>query len=707
MTSGFPEGQTATPTTELSQCDLVMKGGITSGVIYPKLVSQLASRYRFKNIGGTSAGAIAAGACAAAEFGRSRGNSSAFDALEQLPTMLGAVTPPLGRSKLFTLFQPTPPLQKHFGVLVGALNARPADAARRAVLALLNMHLLTLLVGLLLGSLLLWPFVRALAPGLPLAIACGVASLTLLVTAFGVMLYTRTTGRLLLSCMLALGGAAGVVALLMRFALRVDWSWSLAGIALAMAAVSLLVLGVLLVVIVGRFVATLMQGLHGNGYGVCSGRTVDSAAGAPPGLTDWLTGYLNDLAGLPAEHRPLTFGDLWGTHDADAPRQVNLEVITSAISQRMVYGIPFRKGTPRFYYDPEEWAALFPAAVMDWLETAAAKTPEGDGSDPLPDGAGVTNDAGKVLRPLPRRADMPVVVAVRMSLSFPILLSAVPLYSIDWSRKENQQKKKLLAEAAKQGAPTSADIVATRIWFSDGGIGSNMPLHMFDALLPGHPTFAVNLKTEHPDFPIQKPERPDNDGGRIYLPDSNVGGRLRYWAAPADGQPLGGLVGFLLSIADTMQNWRDEILFPYPGFRDRIVQISLRTTEGGLNLDMPAKSITALANAGGMAAGRLIDRFHVQGAELGCGWVNHQTVRLGTFLGTMQPGSAVLEPSLASGVWAARAPGIKGYRAGELRLAVDFLRGLEGLGALGTSSGLSLEEGALKPLAQIRIAPRI
>lgn len=707
MTGGSPVGQAAMPAVEPSQCDLVMKGGITSGVIYPKLVSQLASRYRFKNIGGTSAGAIAAGACAAAEYGRGHGNPGAFDALELLPAILGAVTPPSGRSKLFTLFQPTPALREHFGVLVGALNAKPADAARRVVLALLKMHPLTLLVGLVLGSLLLWPFVQALAPGLPLATACGVAALALLVTALGVFLCVRTAGRSLLSFVAIVAGTTGVVALLLRFALSVDWSWSLAGIALAMEVVALLVLAVLLVVVVGRFGATLLQGLHRNGYGVCSGRTADSAAGAPPGLTDWLTGYLNDLAGLPRGHRPLTFGDLWGTNDADAPRQVNLEVMTSAISQQMVYGIPFRKGTPRFHYDPDEWGRLFPPEVMRWLDTAAANTPEGDGSDPLPDGARVTNRAGTALRPLPRRADMPVVVAVRMSLSFPILLSAVPLYSIDWSRKANQDKKKLLADAAKQGAPTSADIVATRVWFSDGGIGSNMPLHMFDALLPGHPTFAVNLKAEHPDFPIQQPERPDNDGGRIYLPDSNVGGRLRYWPAPADGQPLGGLVGFLLSIVDTMQNWRDEILFPYPGFRDRIVQISQRTTEGGLNLDMPATSITALANAGEMTAGRLIDRFHSQGAELGRGWTNHQTVRLGTFLGTMQPGSAALQPSLASGVWAARVSDIKRYRAADRQLAFDFLHGLEGLGALGTASGLSLETGALKPLAEIRVTPRI
>ena len=40
-------------------CDLVMKGGITSGVVYPNAVLASARDFRFKNIGGTSAGAIA------------------------------------------------------------------------------------------------------------------------------------------------------------------------------------------------------------------------------------------------------------------------------------------------------------------------------------------------------------------------------------------------------------------------------------------------------------------------------------------------------------------------------------------------------------------------------------------------------------------------------------------------------------------------
>lgn len=52
---------------EPPECDMVMKGGITSGVVYPYAVLEIATKYRLRSIGGTSAGAIAAAFAAAAE----------------------------------------------------------------------------------------------------------------------------------------------------------------------------------------------------------------------------------------------------------------------------------------------------------------------------------------------------------------------------------------------------------------------------------------------------------------------------------------------------------------------------------------------------------------------------------------------------------------------------------------------------------------
>jgi hypothetical protein len=75
-------------------CDLVMKGGITSGVVYPPAILKLANHYRFKNIGGTSAGAIAAVVTAAAEYFRRHhhGSLAGFERLAQLPRISGRKT---------------------------------------------------------------------------------------------------------------------------------------------------------------------------------------------------------------------------------------------------------------------------------------------------------------------------------------------------------------------------------------------------------------------------------------------------------------------------------------------------------------------------------------------------------------------------------------------------------------------------------------
>ena len=49
-----------------------MKGGITSGVVYPGAITRIAKDFRFRNLGGASAGAIAAVAAAACEYRRNQ-----------------------------------------------------------------------------------------------------------------------------------------------------------------------------------------------------------------------------------------------------------------------------------------------------------------------------------------------------------------------------------------------------------------------------------------------------------------------------------------------------------------------------------------------------------------------------------------------------------------------------------------------------------
>ena len=148
------------------KCDMVMKGGITSGVVYPLAICELAKTYTFKSLGGTSAGAIAASAAAAAEYGRqnrqAESNESGFEKLEKLPDWLG--------ENLFTLFQPQADTQKIFNLLVAGLSGDKGAAIGVKVLwaSLVNFPfaaLLGILPGLILavltilsasGALLVW-----------------------------------------------------------------------------------------------------------------------------------------------------------------------------------------------------------------------------------------------------------------------------------------------------------------------------------------------------------------------------------------------------------------------------------------------------------------------------------------------------------------------------------------------------------------------
>src|SRR5690606_23588572 len=103
-----------------TECDLVMKGGITSGTVYPRAIAGFARRFRLRSIGGASAGAIAAAAAAAAQYGKNHGVDR-FETLEALPEWL-AEDGGGGRTRLLHLFQPQPPLRRLYRWLLAGLS---------------------------------------------------------------------------------------------------------------------------------------------------------------------------------------------------------------------------------------------------------------------------------------------------------------------------------------------------------------------------------------------------------------------------------------------------------------------------------------------------------------------------------------------------------------------------------------------------------
>ncbi len=558
--------------------DIVMKGGITSGVVYPLAVAELAEVFRFRSIGGTSAGAIAAAATAAAEHGRQSGRGGGFAGLADLPRRLTEILPD-GRSRLFSLFQPSPEAAPAFAVAVAALRAK---SGLGKVAAALFETLQTYPEGAWLGA--LPGLLPALALAFDLAAPQDPGAELGRIAALGLSLLVAGLGALAGSC--------------------------------------------------GFLVVRAVRALAGNAFGLCRG-LADPDAETPeaPPLTPWLDALLSDLAGKPTTAGPLTFGDLWraglpaapeapvaASRDADsddvpppAERSIDLQMMTTCLSLSRPFRIPFED--QRFHFKESELRRFFPQPVADWMVEHARPDERLDHP----------SHEGEPLLGLPPAADLPVVFAARLSLSFPLLLSAFPLYAVDPDA----------IEAPGPGQRRQPPL--GRCWFSDGGLASNLPIHFFDAPLPAWPTVAVDLMAAGPGHPLA--EAPADN---VFLPKTNVSGilegRNRFDEA-ASG--LGRLTGFVGSLLSVMQNWRDESLSRLPGQRDRIAHVVLGESEGGLNLEMPPDAVHQLAERGRWAGIKLRHRFGgadapADGLTDKLSWDNHRWVRFAEALPALQ-----------------------------------------------------------------------
>jgi predicted acylesterase/phospholipase RssA len=553
------ELQHADYTQASAPCDVVMKGGVTSGVVYPTAICRLAQSFRFHSIGGTSAGALAAALAAAAEFQRlTAGTSAGFQRLAEVSQYLGT------GSNLRDLFQPSADTQALFELGMGFIEKGPN--------------------GGLLGKV-ARPYLPVLAVTLLVAIAVAVA----VVRGFGDWL-----GAVLLVVVIAILAGAWAAAR----AARALWS--------------------------------AVQRIPDNNFGLCNG--LDAPAGAPVPLTPWLADRIDYVAGrrnTPAQAAssnfpPLTFGDLYravappadsypgGSPVLDAlnaagRRAVNLQMVTTDVTAGRPYRLPFDDPVTAFYYDPGELRRFFPQRVLDRMAgpTLVANVPTtANGDEPTP----VT------LMPFPSGEDLPVVVAARMSMSFPFLFSAVPLYAADRD-----------AVATWLNDPSSPQPMFRKTWFSDGGLSSNIPIHFFDGPIPRWPTFAINLRG----FPQTK------CGFRKRLPP-DPSDRDKVFPATAfdpdvelfDWTGSRRLFQFVNSLLDAMRNWNDNTLMQLPGYRERTMEIAMNSDEGGLNLTMPPAVVTSIMTRGVYAGEAFVNGFALPDPAQSTGWNEHRRTRL-------------------------------------------------------------------------------
>jgi predicted acylesterase/phospholipase RssA len=527
------------------ECDVVMKGGITSGVIYPRAVCRLATTYRLRSVGGASAGAIAAAAAAAAELGRATGG---FDQLENLPAVITAPSP-AGGSTLFRLFQPTRAAYPLYRLLTAGMGT-PSKV-------------LPTLAALASGF---WPW--ALAGALP-----GIAIIVVSALGSGPARWAGIVAGLLLAALGKVFGIAGGI-------------------------------------------AKMLAGVPRAGFGLCTGMPGAGSNGATA-LTPWLHQQLQAMSG---RQEVLTFGDL-------AAGGVELRMMTTNLNRHQPMAMPWV--TQEYFFDPDEMRRLFPEDVVRYMEeNPPAAKPDGS---PLSPSEIRKRDLLRAqalpLLPFPAPDNVPVVVATRMSLSFPLLITAVPLYAVDYSVASNRDARKAAEDWLRDSPGGSAEEAPKRRfdvnWFSDGGICANLPVHFFDAPLPTRPTFAVDLAP----FPPNRTKNTD-EAENSYLPTTNAAGQLRTWSSlPTSG--IKALASFFLEIVNTARGWVDAGQLVMPGYRDRIVTIWHSDQEGGMNLAMPEPVVAALASRGEAAAAKLVQQFAgpAPGVDPTWGWDNDRWIR--------------------------------------------------------------------------------
>ncbi|QSQ21553.1 patatin-like phospholipase family protein [Pyxidicoccus parkwayensis] len=566
-------------------CDLIMKGGVTSGVVYPPAILGLAGKYRFHSIGGASAGAIAAAAAAAAEYGRQtvttpRAQSHGFVRLAEMNAEL--TTPGFVRD----LFKPTDACRPLFKAMLTWQEGSAKERKRAEEKEQRERD-------------------KATEQGLPppgTPAPPGWFSRQLhrarqVLRANSVCMKT-VTGSYLLGGVLGLLLAAVLVSGSVLWALA--WLQTGAGVYRALGGVIvLLALGICCVsTVLGGFLASVFTLLRIIGrlnqkdtqrFGICPGSDGASASmktDASLALTDWLHVRLNELAGRGPKDAPITVREL--REDAE----IHFKLVTSNLTLGQPYTLPLTRGSRSFFFKKSELVHLFPAPVIDALVSW------GTLNRPTRSVRIRDEDAGDFLR-FPMGEDMPLVVATRLSLSFPVLLSAVRLYSV----KPDKYRK------GSDGKPQTLDLTTDieEHWLSDGGITSNFPIHVFDAWVPLRPTFGITLY----DSPLtgvldqrEGHQREENPKDSVLLPHPR-----NFDQARPQRTAIHDVLGFLRAVFETAQSYRDNAQSGMPGYRERILQIFMDANEGGLNLDMAPPVIERIQAKGRCAADALLTRY--------------------------------------------------------------------------------------------------
>lgn len=583
-------------------CDVVLDGGVINGVVYPGMLIELARKFRFRSLGGTSVGAIAAALAAACEYRRRFGSDNGFnEGLAKMPGELADwIDEPNQITRIRSLFQPHASVQPLFDWFVDLLGASVKRAntnadreqARRAA----NLGI-------------------AAATEMPLSI-CRVLRLT----------WLKAMQHLMPKWFcVAIGVAVSVffaiVVVLLCNSSNLFWHVTLTYLA---ALICLLATAPLY-----SLFSQVCKLIRLTGSGMCTGMRAEGSLN--PGLSEWLHEGVQNSANLPF-HKPLTFGNLWdapgGPKDAQGsrePQSIDLRMITTCLSHGRIYELPLADEGSLVMFRLSEFKPYFPVDVVNHLRRVSKRMSFEDCAllqrrykermaaidpsamlgqlclgklrllpfrlnaefDKAEDATNGLNDPD--IRELPS-ADLPIVVAARLSMSCPVLFQNMRLIGFNLDKHIE-------------------DVNFVRLWFSDGGIGSNFPIHLFDKAIPRWPSFGLKILEDPPRLnssakPIKSyipfAHKDGADDNLVYPRDVSA-----FTAPDVKDVSVSSFVKLLFSIYTSAKDGHDQSYLRMPDVRNRVVRIYLNNRAGNmLNLKIEPVRIIDLALVVGAEGGR-------------------------------------------------------------------------------------------------------
>lgn len=557
-------------------CDLILNGGVASGVVYPWALVELARHYRFRSIGGNSVGAMAAALAAAAEYGRCHGKSNAFEVLRRVPLDL-AKEDDEGRTRMLRLFQPSPKVRRLFELFLVVI--RPGNPVETAGLTPPSPEKC--------GQPAPVDTAGAVSPSLALRDWLKMAWQVLDLYRLGGLVLLWPPAMITLALVLSGGPPANCIALVLSAA-----GW----------------LFLVVVLLVARLWLDL-RALARNDFGLCTGKAQPPSPGQPPAeeaLVEWLHRGIQLSAGRGRHDPPLTFTDLWHAprsgqppaEDGSAPGEpsIDLQMFSTIVSLGRPVSWPLVEESPRLFFRAHEWSRIFPESLLSAVVAVAKPYAPSSASDP---------DLGAQTHPLLEipAGELPIAIAARMSLSFPLLFTCVPVYAIDYeaSRGKRQMRPALL---------------------TDGGLCTNFPIHLFDAAHPRWPTFGLMLSRRLQNF----------ENEPVWLPQFHLEGRADSWLRSVPGAgvepPRKGLFGLLTGMLMTTLDWSDNLTSRLPSVRNRVLRMALKPGEGQLNIAMPGERILDMAHKYGTLGGQKLKcRFISPDGKPTAAWQEHLYVR--------------------------------------------------------------------------------